>query len=203
METESGFVWHQVRQSPGLEAAGTNRSAVDGTAMPEVPFRNYADDVKEIPAEKLKPFVLSAQYQTASKNQPAYFCIALIQTFLGATPQVIGHAYLKASWQTESNPKECRKHLESALTNLSTALASLKSDSPDSQTISILCCELERRTERFPEARKRCENLLKTEAFKTGFLREVLQREMEFISKKDSAPHAITADQEKLLKDGK
>jgi len=29
----------------------------------------------------------------------------------------------------------------------------------------------------------------------------VLKRELEFIAKKDSAPHAMTSEQEKLLKD--
>ncbi len=182
-----------------LRPIGPTGSPWTAPQCPKCRFVLFEDQTDKATVGKLKPYILSEAYQTASKDQPSYFCIALIQTFLKTKPQVIGHAHLKASWQTEANPKECRRHLESALAQFTDALTTLKPGEKDFQTTAFLCCELERRTGRFDEARKRAEALLKTDSFKDDHPRGLLERELEFIGKKDLAPHAMTDELEKFL----
>jgi hypothetical protein len=167
---------------------------------PKCRFVLYEEDMAKLPLDKIKPFILSESYQSATKGQPTYFCLGLIEEFLDASPLVIGDAYLKASWQTDSDASECRKHLENALKHFATALASLGPESARFQTTSILCGELERRIERFGDARKHLEALLVNDAFKEPGFQKILRRELELIAKMDSAPHAMDADYEKRHK---
>src|SRR4051812_14900745 len=92
---------------------------------PKCRFVLYEREPGKIPTDKLKPYILSEPYQSAAKDQPTYFCLALIELFLGETPETIAYSYLRASWQTELNPTECRKHLGLALTQYLKALGGL------------------------------------------------------------------------------
>jgi hypothetical protein len=199
-----GNQWTQVTDTSGyqsgirldLKPLGPTPAPWILPQCPRCRFVLYEEDAAKLPIDKIKAFILSESYQSATKGQPTYFCLGLIEEFLGESPLVIGHAYLKASWQTDSDASECRKHLENALKHFATALASLGPESAGFPTTSILCGELERRIERFGDARKRLEALLTHDAFKEPGFQKILRRELELIAKMDSAPHALDADDE-------
>lgn len=170
--------------------------------MPQCPkcrFAFYQAESLPLPLERLKPYILSEAYQTASKGRPPSYCAALIQTFLGGPPFKVGLHYLAASWQTESNPKESREYLDVALTHITAALTSSSISAEEFQIAASLCGELERRTGRFEQARQRCEAYLTRKGFQEEYQQAYLKRILSFVAAKDSAPHALTDADEHLV----
>lgn len=148
---------------------------------------------------KLKPYILSQSYQSPAKGNTTYYCLAKIREFLGEGDLAVGNTYVRASWQVDKDSKRCAEYEALALEKLTKGLAASAEGSEELVNVSLLCGELERRLGKFEDARKRFEALEKAKGFQDKVIRQVIDRQLDFIAKKDGAPHAIVAEQEEYV----
>jgi hypothetical protein len=143
--------------------------------------------------DKLKPFVLSDDFQQTAEKYPSYYLLAIIQEWTKAPPFYIGHSYLRASWQLEHKPTAMNQCLERALVNLSAAFSTMKKGEKEYVNTALLIGELERRLGRFEAAAERFRNLRAADEFKDAAFQKLIGRELELIAAKTSEPRSIDA----------
>jgi hypothetical protein len=166
---------------------------------PKCRFVLYEDKFDKATLQKLKPYIQSDKYRAASKGQSSYYCLALIREFMGAEPLDVGFFYLKASWQVEAEPAKCKEYLQRSYEKLVAGSKSLKPENERYIEVALVAGELERRLGKFAEAKDRFTALKSQEPFKKPMFQKIIQRQLTFITKRDSAPHGATEEAEKEM----
>ena len=175
---------------------------VDPPTMPQCPkcrfplfserLAEQADDPAKAKAfQKLKAFVLGADFQMLARKNPSYFSLAQVQEFLGAPHRNIALSYQRASWPVEDREAMCRRLLEKAREHFLAALDGLKPDESRFGEVALLCGETERRLGKWDEAEKRFRELQKAEGFKDPKKMPIVAMQLKLIELRDSRPRAL------------
>jgi Uncharacterized protein conserved in bacteria (DUF2225) len=155
-------------------------------------FVVYKNQFTDTEKEHLKQFVLSKEYQDLALDNPSYFLVAKIYEHLGESEWDIAYAYLEASWQVEEKPEKYKQYIELSLQHLNKFLSTgQKEGDKTRETAQLLTGELERRLERFEEAKARFRELSQLPIFKQRFYSEIIKYQIGLISAKDSGPHDL------------
>ena len=149
--------------------------------------------------ERLRKFILGADFQMLSRKFPSYFCLAQVQEFLKAPHRNIALSYQRASWQVEGREALCGRMLEKAREHFVAALAEMKPEDRRFGEFSLLCGETERRLGKWDEAEKRFRDLQEGEGAKYPRKLPIFAMQLKLIEKRDSQPKTIegTSEEEK------
>lgn len=169
---------------------------------PKCHFVLYDEKFDAATLQKLKAFIQSDHYRADSKGRPSHYCLALIRAFMGADALTVGYLYLQASWQVETEPAQAKDCLRRSYEQNVSGLKTLKPDDERYVDIALLCGELERRLGQFDEAKRRFTTLQAEAPFEKPQLQAIIARQLAFIAQRDSAPHGVTKEDEKLMKEG-
>ncbi len=167
---------------------------VEPRTLPQCPrcrFVMFLDEFPDSLATKLKPFILSPDYQMIAAKSPSYFSLAQIQEFLKAPPLFIGQSYLRASWQVEEKDAQCQRNLARALDKVVLAFAEIKPGDRHYINTALLCGEIERRLSRWEDADKRFRTLRDAPEFQEPKLQIIIALQMTLIEKRDNKPHIL------------
>jgi hypothetical protein len=156
-------------------------------------FVVYKTNFTDAEKERLLKFVLSQEYQDWAKNNPSYFLLGKIFEYMGDTDWVIANIYVQASWQVANKqPEKEKQYMDLTLQHLKKFLSTdLKEDSTDWISAQMLAGEMERRLGRFEDAQARFLKLSKSPEIQKSFNAQIVEYQLELISKKDSEPHLI------------
>jgi hypothetical protein len=167
---------------------------VDPPTLPECPkcrFPLFSDQLAEPVIERLRPFVLGADFQMLAPKSPSYCNLAQIQEFLKAPHRYIALSYLRASWQVEDHEAGNRRFLEKAHSHFVEALAEMKPGDRQYVETALLCGEVERRLGQWDHSGKRFRELGADPALKDARMKVIIARQLKLIEVQDSAPKAI------------
>ncbi len=168
----------------------------DPRTLPQCPkcrFVMFISEWKDIEplAERLRPFILGADYQMLAAKRPTYFCLAQIQQYLKAPPLYIGQSYLRAAWQVEENETITQRYLALALAQLTTATAAMDPADKDRPSILLLCGEIQRRLAQWDTAEKHFREHQSAEPFQVPAYQAVIALQLRLIAAKDNKPHLL------------
>ena len=170
---------------------------VQPPTLPQCPkcrFVLFTESVEEPLLKKLKPFVLSGDYQLIAAKSPTYACLAHVQEFLQAPPIYGGYSYLRASWQVEEKPAICERYLTRAHERFAKVAADLAPGNKDRLNVLLLLGELERRLQKWPEAEARFRALLDSEDLKGDARKQsIANQQLQLIAKRDHRPHPVAS----------
>ena len=167
------------------------------SALPDCPkchFIIFDANASKDSIGSLRPFITGADYQRSGKKV-SYYRLAIIKEFPKDSPYEIGFSYLKASWQTEKDPKEYSDCIKNALKNFLKASSEFanQKDKQDEYLISCyLPIEILRRTSRFNEAKQAISDFPKNDQTKIEWLKDVIAYQRKLIEKMDSSEHLIS-----------
>jgi len=163
---------------------------------PKCGFIMYSD---KIDAKELKEggkIIQSPEYRTL-KDRSDWRRLAFLYEKLGKPEADIGYAYLKASWEEESEFKYERKSKEYYREDLEKSLAHfthLKAPQQNDkswQTMQMLTGELMRLLGRFEDAAKHFENMAKMKEFQGNFYEKVIKFELGLCQRKDASHYTM------------
>lgn len=169
---------------------------VDPPTLPQCPkcrFPLFSDQLAPAVIERLKPFVLGADFQILASKYPAYFCLAQVQEFLRAPHRYVALSYLRASWQVEAHEASCRRMLERAHVQFAGALSEMKPDDRHLMETAMLCGEVERRLGQWEQAEKRFRQLAQDPSLADARLKLIVARQLMLIKLRDPEPRALDA----------
>lgn len=172
--------------------------------VPVCPKCHFVIFDDEIPAEaltKCKEIVQGNAYKS-NTGRASYYLLGLLYEGLKKDPIDIGHVFLKASWQEESDGKNLEDDLKRSLQHFEVFLkepqkpkeASQKADDEDNsyETAQLLKGEILRRLGRFDDAKNYLSGLQKLKPFQGTFLADIVRFETSLCDKKDSKPHYVS-----------
>jgi hypothetical protein len=172
-------------------------------ACPQCRFVLFEDQLDAPALAKLRRYVDTPVYQAFAAARSSYFLIAKLMLALTASDLEVAHAYLKASWQEETDAARLHEDLELSLRHFEAYLQESAGrgsapqaqgeqvDPDDFRTASILKGELLRRLGRFDEAVAHLEQLRPIPAFQAKPLSEILAYETTLCRQQDAAPHGV------------
>ena len=149
------------------------------------------------PAEiaRLKPLVLSPQYQALAKDgAPSYYLLSRIFKFLGKSNPVIAYTLLKATWQVEGQRAKWTKYANETLVLYDKIYNNRTPKDARWRVAALLSGEFQRRLGRFDDAKTRFIALKQMDGqpkFQTGILAKIIGFQLELIGKRDSKPHRV------------
>ena len=141
--------------------------------------------------ERLRKFILGADFQLLARKYPSYFCLAQVQEFLHAPHRHIALSYQRASWQVEDREAVCARLLEKAHAHFLAALAEMKPQDSRFGEFSLLCGETERRLGKWVQAERRFRDLQQGEGAKHPRKLPIFAMQLKLIERRDSQPKAI------------
>lgn len=165
-------------------------------SIPVCPKCSFVIYDEEIPAEELaqcKEIIKAESYKIHS-DRASYYLLGLLYEGLGKEPLDIGHIFLKASWQEESDKVNLKEDRERSLKQFEIYLGSspgADEEEGSRQTEQLLKGELLRCLGRFDEAKTCLKTLLEIKEFQGTFLENVVEYEIKLCEQKDSASHDI------------
>ena len=145
------------------------------------------DPAKERAFKRLRSFVMGADFQMLAAKNPPYFALAQVQELLEAPHRVIALSYLRASWQVEDRPANCRRLLEKARAHYIAALAEAGANDRQRADLALLCGEIERRLGKWDDAEKRFRELESSALLKGTPLAQIPAVQLRLIAQRDSA----------------
>ncbi len=168
----------------------------DPRTLPQCPkcrFVMFISEWKDIEplAQRLRPFILGADYQMLAAKRPTYFCLAQIQQFLKAPPLYIGQSYLRAAWQAEENQTIADRYLALALAQFTTATTAMDPADKERPSILLLCGEIERRLAQWDTAEKHFRDYQSADGFRAPAYQAVIALQLRLIAAKDNKPHLL------------
>ena len=175
---------------------------VDPPTLPQCPkcrFPYFSERVAEQANEpekaeafnRLRAFILGADFQLLARKYPSYFCLAQVQEFLHAPHRHIALSYQRASWQVENREAVCARLLEKAHEHFVAALAEMQPGDARFGEFSLLCGETERRLGKWEQAEKRFRDLQEGEGAKYPRKLPIFAMQLKLIEKRDAHPKAI------------
>ena len=169
---------------------------VDPPTLPQCPkcrFPLFSDQLAEAVIDRLKPFVLGADFQMVASKNPSYFNLAQVQEFLKAPDRYVALSYLRASWQVEDREAVCRRFIEKAHAHFEKALAGMKPGDRQFTDAALLCGEVERRLGKWEEAGKRFRDLGAHPGSMDARMTAITARQLQLIEARDASPQSIEA----------
>lgn len=175
---------------------------MDPPTLPQCPkcrFPYFSDRLAEQANEpekaeafdRLRRFILGADFQLLARKYPSYFCLAQVQEFLHAPHRHIALSYQRASWQVENREAVCGQLLEKAHSHFLAALAEMKPQDSRFGEFSLLCGETERRLGKWTQAERRFRDLLEGEGAKHPKKLPIFAMQLKLIEKRNSQPKLI------------
>ena len=165
-------------------------------SIPVCPKCSFVIYDEEIPTGELahcKEIIKAESYKIHS-DRASYYLLGLLYEGLGKEPLDIGHVFLKASWQEESDKANLKEDRERSLKQFEAYLRSspgANEEGGSCQTAQLLKGELLRCLGRFDDAKAHLETLLVIKEFQGTFLGNVVEYEIKLCKQKDSASHDI------------
>jgi tetratricopeptide (TPR) repeat protein len=171
--------------------------------LPVCPKCHFVLFDSEIPGEELircKQIVQDDAYKQQT-GRASYYLLGLLYEGLKKDPLALGHIFLKASWQEESDENKLEDDLKRSLQHFEIFLkepkkngASQKADEEDNsyETAQLLKGEILRRLGRFDDAKDYFSGLQQLKAFQGTFLADIVRFEISLCDKKDSKPHEVS-----------
>ncbi len=172
--------------------------------VPVCPKCHFVLFDKEIPAEELakcREIVQGDAYKNQT-GRASYYLLGLLYEGLKKDSLGLGHIFLKASWQEESDGTKLEDDLNRSLQHFESFLkepqqpkaASRKAADEDNsyQTAQLLKGEILRRLGRFNDAKNYFSDLQKLKPFQETFLADIVRFEIRLCGKKDSKPHEVS-----------
>lgn len=179
---------------------------------PKDHFVLFKDEFSADEIAHLKKFVHTPQYQDLAKDASSYFLVGKIFEYLKKDESTLGHIFLKATWQVEGDAAKYRRYAEVSLQHFNTFLAADKplekapvktkpkgkgdddeKSDPEQERITaeLVAGELERRLEKYDEAKTRFTRIAAQPAFKKGVFAKIVEYQLQLIAQKDNAPHQL------------
>ncbi len=148
--------------------------------MPVCPtngFVMFQDEFTAAEIAKLKPIVLSKDYQRARQANTDYYMAAYLRERMGATDLELAQLYLKASWEAEArDPELMRQYRTLALDRFEAALKKSTGESDEWWNAAVVSAELLRLLGRFDAAGKRLDELPVAHLASDSVLLEVIKQ---------------------------
>jgi len=154
------------------------------------------------PAEltTLRALISSPEYQSLAKDHSEYFLLGRIFEHIGKPQFVIALAYVKASWQVDSDPVRYAEYAGAALRHYEAGLAKpetadAKASEAERQSLrlnaELIAGELERRLGKFDAARTRFTRIESSPQPKEEIHRTIIAQQLRLIATADSRPHRV------------
>lgn len=137
-----------------------------------------------------KRTVASAGYAKA-RERSSYHRLAMLYAGQAWPDFAVANAYLKASWQEESDPAKFKEDLELALKYFIAAAASPKSMLEEKENSRLLTGELLRRLGRFDEALAHLRSLRGTKGFTGNIFGDIVEYQITLSLKKDAGVYEM------------
>lgn len=157
---------------------------------PKDGFIVFDEQLSEADRAKVKALVATPEYAKLAKQGPPYAVLATIFEALDKPAEASAFAWLRASWQVESDAAANRRFLANALRGYE---AALKGELPLERRfqLGLIAGELERRLGRFEAAAARFAALEALPFANVDGFDRVIERQKVLIGEKDHAPHPI------------
>jgi hypothetical protein len=191
-ETEMDMSGTQFGMRLDLKPLGPIASPWRLAVCPRCHFVLFKDKLDRDERSKLKPFILSGEYQAIAKKNSPYYCLAKIFELLGETEESQAICLLKASWEVESDRQMYERYLRETRTVLDRYIA--KSSNKSSKwwpTAQFLVGEISRLLGEFEAARNQFQQLQGKAGFEDESMQVMIEFELELIEKLDSSPHQV------------
>jgi len=156
---------------------------------PEDHFIVYEETLSDADLKTVKALVATPAYRALAKDGPTYAALARIFEAVGQPDEVIGFAWLRASWQAEGTPAN-GQYLHAARTRYAAVLGGELPPERRFQ-VGLIVGELERRTGDFSAAAKRFTELQAMQYASAEPFDRIIARQLALVGAKDRAPHPI------------
>lgn len=179
-----------------LKPLGAIGAPMEIPVCPRCRFVVYSKDIPVEELAKCKAIVRGEAYKQHA-GRASYYLLGLLFEGLGKDSVVLGHTFLKASWQEEADEEKLKDALERSLKHFEAYLAEgLKGENAQDddayRTKQLLKGELLRRLGRFDDAKTHLAALQKAEGFQGTFLGKIAEYQIALCDKKDSKPHSVS-----------
>lgn len=138
----------------------------------------------------LKPYVLSAEYQSLAAMNTNYYLAAQLQRKLNAPIGAIANTLLRATWEARPG-EQYEQYAAEALDTYKLLLDQPSVDPKRWATDQLVAGELERRLGKFEQATSRFTMLSTREELTAPNLRSIVDQQMALLATKDSRPTRI------------
>lgn len=155
---------------------------------------------KDIPAEELERCrtIIATEDYAGHSERASYFLMGLIFEGLGKESNIIGHTFLKASWQEESEVEHLKEDLERSLKHFEIYLGRKESEDEEGYvTAQLLKGELLRRLGRFEQCIEYLTELRNSNAIEDDFLQQLIRYQIDLCKQKDLQPHELSEMEQK------
>ena len=159
---------------------------------PNCKFVLFKNNSETYDIVKLKPFILSDEFQNISELNSSYYFLAKIYEYLEHSNFELAWTYLQASWQVEEEDSLYFKYIESALINFQMATNDLLNNEGKYNDYLItlyLQIEINRKIENFEEAQMIIHDFPELINCSIEWLPEILDYQEKLLQLKDSSNH--------------
>lgn len=141
--------------------------------------------------KSLKKLINSNEYKKLSQNNSSYYLLAKIYEHQKRKSIDIAFSYLKASWQVDPSSTKYKLYSSSALKYFNQVIKNNKKTDTQWQTAQLVAGALERRLGLFEKANKRFANLKQHKDIYSGYVKSIINLQLELIEKKDNKPRNL------------
>jgi hypothetical protein len=157
---------------------------------PKCKFVLYAADIPKDELEKCRKIVSDATY-TEHSERASHYLLGILYEKLEKDDLTIGHIYLKASWQEESNTTQLDEDLKLSEKHFAAFLARPGKHDSSWQTAQLIVGEIKRRLKKFDESKKHFDNLKTMAEFQGNQLEKIIDFQLRLVAEQDSKPHSL------------
>jgi len=157
---------------------------------PSSGFVMYKEKFSDAEIAQLREYVLSEKYIELKSSNTNYYLAARLRAHLGEKPSQLTDTLLQSTWEAEHGP-QYKQYASEALDAYKQALVEEPANSKRWITNQFIAGELERRLERFEDAKRRFLMLAKREEVKSGILADILELQLQLVEAKDNQPQMI------------
>ena len=162
---------------------------------PSSGFIIYKDKFSDDELVQLRKYVFSDEYKKLSGLHTNYYLAARLRAHLGEKSSQLTDTLLQATWEAKSR-SQYEQYASEALDAYKQILKEENDESEKWLNNQLIAGELERRLERFDDAKERFVNLAKHEKAKAEIYAEILAFQIQLIEARDSQPHMIPEKQD-------
>ncbi|MGO9113832.1 MAG: hypothetical protein ACLP9L_31770 [Thermoguttaceae bacterium] len=157
---------------------------------PKCNFVLYSGDIPKEELDKCQRIVSGSTYKEHSKRA-SHYLLGILYEKLEKDDLTIGHIYLKASWQEETDPTQLNEDLKLSEKHFAAFLAKAGKHDGAWQTAQLIVGEIKRRLKDFDESKKHFDGLKKMAEFQRNQLEKIIDFQLRLIAKRDSEPHSL------------
>ena len=158
---------------------------------PDNGFVIYRQDFSDDEITSLSAYVLSDEYRALTDTHTPYFRLAKLLTFQGHAALEVAFAYLRASWEVDTEPERYAVYAQATASKLETYLLDADPKTPDFFTAHWLLAELKRRTGDFESARATLDAIKHHEQASKPYPSRMIILLYRLIGSENLAPHRM------------